>query len=461
MYRCARRLLLILVSASAAGSLAQAAALPAIPTINNPPIGPSATVYYVDSVNGHDAASGLLPSAAFATIRKATTNPAFKGGDVVQIAPGQYVESVVIAVSGTPAGYTTLRGTPGQAPPQIISSPSVASPTNPAAGGSTISIRADYVRVSGLDVTFQYDTTLPATSGTGISVCCHVNGVPLLHHHLFIDQNTVHDTSGGGITVMYSDYVTILGNYVTSTSNYALNQTSGIGMGVSTDYDLQPGYHNMIVRNISVNNVTLVMPNYLINGQPTTGDCTTDGNGIIIDSNNGWPAGTPPYRSATLISGNITASNGGKGVTIFESDNIMAANNLAFNNLDSTLECDAATSGQMDAELSTNIHYVSNLMYNAAAGYGGLDEGSNNDVWQNNHTNGAPIPIFYDTNIVQDSGAVPLGQGWEAAIPPTATQVYVAGNQLPANGQTIPANSKPALAGAYCVYVSRFNVCFQ
>jgi hypothetical protein len=461
MYRADGLSLLASLFTLALGSVAEAAALPPIPTISNPPISASATIYYVDSMNGHDTASGLLPSSAFATIRKAMGNPAFKGGDVVQIAPGQYVESIIIGQSGTPSGYTTIRGTPGRAPPQIISSPSVANPSSPASGGSTISIRADYVRVSGLDVTFQYDPALPTTSGAGISVCCHVTGVPLLHHHLFIDQNTVHDASGAGVAMLYSDYVTILGNYVTRTSNYALNQTSGIGMGFSSDFDLQPGYHNMIVRNISVNNVTLVMPNYIINGQPVVGDCTTDGNGIILEANNGAETGTPPYHSATLISGNVTASNGGKGVTIFESDNIMAANNLAFNNLDSALECQGNASGQMDAELSTNIHYVSNLMYNAAAGYGGLDEGSNNDVWQNNHTNGAPIPIFYDTNIVQDTGGVPLGQGWEAAIPPTATQVYVAGNQLPANGQTIPANSKPALAGAYCVFLSRFNVCFR
>ena len=248
---------LLCIPASAAFQIAASTSTPAetdtiqLPQITAPPISPDAVTYYVSSSIGKDSNDGRSESFPFQTIHRATSNRAYKGGDVIVVMPGTYRESVVLTKSGSPSGYTMLMAMPGRTRPSIVSNPTIYSAGwGPPQNGETISIRANYVRVSGLDITWQYDTKTPSIYGSAIGVCCsnqNLNGPagPVVHH-VFIDRNIAHDSPSGGVSANFSDYVTIFGNIVYGNSNQAPNQTSGISIYAARDLDHLPGFHTII-----------------------------------------------------------------------------------------------------------------------------------------------------------------------------------------------------------------------
>ncbi len=64
-------------------------------------------------------------------------------------------------------------------------------------------------------------------------------------------------------------------------------------------------------------------------------DYNTDGNGIIIDTFNGWGIDNVNYTYQTLVTSNVTYNNGAKGIQVFRSELVTVANNTAYsNNLD-------------------------------------------------------------------------------------------------------------------------------
>lgn len=59
----------------------------------------------------------------------------------------------------------------------------------------------------------------------------------------------------------------------------------------------------------------------------------TDGNGIIYDTWDGGVGGSDnTYPAASLIIGNVSHHNGGRGIHVFATDNVTIANNSTFNN---------------------------------------------------------------------------------------------------------------------------------
>jgi len=405
--------LLCTSAVAAIGAQSEAAKLPEketiqLPEIKTPPIGPDAVTYYVNSATGNDAKDGRSESSAFKTIHRATSNKAFKGGDVIVVMPGRYEESVVLGKSGRASGYTTLMAMPGQARPSIVSNPTIYSagwgvPQN----GDAISIRANYVRVSGFDVTWQYDAKTPGIYGSAIGVCCSnqkLNGAngPVVHH-VFIDRNVAHDSPSGGISANFSDYVTIFGNVVYGNSNQAPNQTSGISIYAARDLDHLPGFHTIIASNVSYNNRNLVRPNYTVpNGTVVTGNCATDGNGIIIDSNRGQQTNGVAYEGATLIFGNLTYDNGGRGVHIYQSDNITVVNNTTYHNVSDPLLCEPAQQGEISVIDADNVSVLNNIAESAGVAHALVDENTKDSVWKDNLSFGSANSFGHSTRLVFD-----------------------------------------------------------
>ena len=179
--------------------------------------------------------------------------------------------------------------------------------------------------------------------------------------HVTIKNNLVHDCSASGIATNTADYIFIEGNVVFNTSWWTVLDTSGINIFQSYNSDEYTGYKNHILNNISHDNGnTQAFYNASVGkGLPT------DGNGIIIDSNQVTNDGNP-YVGRTLVMGNIVYNNGGSGIHAFVSAHVDIYNNTgAMNNVcpvpGST--CGALDEGQIFAALASDVNLYNNIMY--------------------------------------------------------------------------------------------------
>ena len=263
------------------------------------------TVYYVDT-NGSDFAIGSL-SRPWKTISRAM-QAQVKPGDEVVVKPGTYREQVSVSKDGASHSYITIVSeVPGGAMLRPPSSNTY----------STLNVQADYIKIEGFDV----------VGGGGHAI--DVEG----SHHVTIKGNITHDSGGSGISTAKSDWVTIEGNRVYG--NAATNGYHCSGISLWQSVDLAAG--NGEFRNIIRNNVTYD------NGEgPAIGGEHTDGNGIIIDGFH-----DTNYSYGTLIEGNLSYDNGGKGIHVFLSDHVTVRNNTVWHN-----NRDNANRGSWRGELS-------------------------------------------------------------------------------------------------------------
>ena len=275
--------------------------------------------YWV-STNGSDTADGLSQATAFKTLQRAesVTNP----GDVVNILPGTYTApnthaALQIDRGGTADAWITYKAAPG-AKIQV-------SPNN----WTGIDVLAPYITVEGFEiignarnVTMAFalqhanDGTIPQTNSYGVGI---------ESHHVQILNNSIHDNSGHGIGGG-GDYVTIAGNDVYGNGNWSPYATGGVSqvqLGTQ-QFDYAPGYHNYIINNRIHDNVELI-------GNLAANGAITDGNGIIIDSNQ-FGFSSTPYTGRTLISNNVLTNNGAAGVHVYQSAHVDVISNVSVNN---------------------------------------------------------------------------------------------------------------------------------
>jgi len=178
--------------------------------------------------------------------------------------------------------------------------------------------------------------------------------------HVTIENNLIHDCSASGIDVESSDYTTIENNIVFNTSWWTAYGTSGINLHLSLNSDGNTGYRNLIINNISHDNGN-TQPFFAhgIGGKPT------DGNGIIVDTNQATSNGQP-YIGRTLIMGNIVYNNGGSGIHAYLSAHVDIYNNSA--SLNNTCPVTGSTCGDIDegqifGNQSNDINIYNNIMY--------------------------------------------------------------------------------------------------
>jgi parallel beta-helix repeat protein len=305
------------------------------------------TTYYV-SGTGNDNNNGTSSTTPFRTLQKAAdlTNP----GDTVFIMNGTYTSR-----SGEPGKYIRYKAYPGHKP--VLK-----------ATKNWIGIKVDgaaYILIEGLtlignntNVTLAQALTQlkdtngdgkpdtvdarPEYAGNGIAVYFKYENYAQPSHHVIVRNNSVEKFGGGGIESYGADFLVIEDNRVDANSWYSPYDNSGIS--VYQNRDTQPGYAGyrfVIRRNISTNNRNFI-PNLVTSDFPG-GPVPTDGNGIIIDdSKNGQSDGRPavngipqdfgPYTGKISVTNNIVHDNFGRGIHVFESDNVYVINNTSFSN---------------------------------------------------------------------------------------------------------------------------------
>jgi len=306
--------------------------------------------YWV-SPSGSDTSTGLSQATAFKTLQHAelVTNP----GDVVNVLPGTYTATAAHDVlqinrGGTAGAWITYKAAPG-AKIQV-------SPNN----WMGVDVSAPYIIVEGFEiignarnVTMAFalqhanDGTIPQTNSYGVGI---------ESHHVQILNNSIHDNSGHGIGGG-GDYVTIGGNDVYGNGNWSPYATGGVSqvqLGTQ-QFDYAPGYHNYIINNRIHDNVELI-------GNLAANGAITDGNGIIIDSNQ-FGFSSTPYTGRTLISNNVLTNNGAAGVHVFQSAHVDVISNVSVNNNLNVKE------GEIEAARSSDVNMSSNIMIARSGGY--------------------------------------------------------------------------------------------
>ena len=151
----------------------------------------------------------------------------------------------------------------------------------------------------------------------------------------------------------YGDFYTI--ENIVCFNNCATNEYQGSGISVyaARAVDGVDGIRIIVRANASFDNMAIKLP----------GDVAhSDANGIIIDdlrnTQMGHPAGS--YKYQTLVENNVCFRNGGKGVHIFISENVIVRNNTCcYNNRDP--KNPATWRGDLSNVDSNNCLWVNNI----------------------------------------------------------------------------------------------------
>jgi len=285
--------------------------------------------FYV-SATGSDSAAGATQSTPWRTLQHADNSGLLRAGDCVNLATGIYPISVTQALyhggsANSTTGYVVYRSTiPHGAQLKMVGSNA----------GDVIDAYGNYMIFDGFEMDGGNEGLVsnPVTNGSGIIG---------LGHHFQALNNLVHDFGGEGIGAMFKDWYWIVGNTVYNNSTFNSYQTSGISIYepaavsyTATAADASATYHIIIQNNVAHDNaewhVACATPN-----------CHTDGNGIILDdfqltqgANPNVPANTIyPYKS--LVQGNTVYKNGGRGIHLFQSNNVTVTANIVYgDNLD-------------------------------------------------------------------------------------------------------------------------------
>ncbi|MFC4776647.1 choice-of-anchor Q domain-containing protein [Paenibacillus sp. GCM10023252] len=321
---------------------------------------------YVDAVNGSDSTGDGTEAKPYSSIRRASivTEP----GDTVYVKNGTYYETsgqavVEIKRSGTPGYPITYKAYPGHNP--------VLRTQN--AWNHIIINGASHIIIEGLEI-YGYNQTITQaeaqarkdhflanraggtvnwtymaqtnTNGISIKNDTTTNSYP---HHIIIRNNKVHDVPGGGIYTDRADYITIENNTVYNNAWWSIYANSGISIFHPYDTDNNTTtYKNIIQRNNAYNNESRLIW-YVTNDY-------SDGNGIIVDDTKNKQIGAAAYKGKTLVTNNVSSSNGGSGIHAYSSENVDIINNTAYHN------GRIINDGNIYANSSNNVKILNNIM---------------------------------------------------------------------------------------------------
>ncbi|MGL4610654.1 MAG: hypothetical protein ACRCYY_13405 [Trueperaceae bacterium] len=333
--------------------------------------------YYV-SGEGNDANDGLNPETAFRTLQKAAdlTNP----GDTVLAMNGTYTrpepggDVLKITRAGTPDAFIAYKAMKGHKPHIFVGD-----------NYTGIVTFVPYILIEGFTVegnipNLSYEEAYSIALSTNIDAieknvrirysASGIRSFPkdgFTPHHIIMRKNTVFNLPAGGLSANATDYVRIDDNVVYNTSSLTFNATSGISFYQTRDIDDKTGTKIFVRRNTVYNNENL-LPFYYSNSDPAQRSIS-DGNGIIIDDTRngqeifGEPG--PAYKGTFLIENNLVFNNGGRGLSIYQSDNVIARSNTFYHNARTPNDGEIPFSGQNSELLfgrTTNVHLYGNIV---------------------------------------------------------------------------------------------------
>jgi parallel beta-helix repeat protein len=344
--------------------------------------GPSAALYsapfytcvrnFYVATNGHDSNAGTAASP-WLTIQHADSSSR-QAGDCINVAAGLYEESVLIQHGGkapTPTGYVAYRC-------QTLDACHVLAPGAGHLWG--FEGGGNFVVVDGFEVDGNN-----ALKADGIADACFGSdgatyGTGNSSHHIWILNNIIHHCNLAGISFNNKEWYYILQNTVYHNSWTSGYQGSGIslvvlqcieagnaacasgatfkgGTGTYTpsgmDLTYLPPFHNLITGNN-------VYDNMIAPGNPVACGAHTDGNGIIMDTFLDQATLSIVFPFQSLVSYNISYANGGRGIHVFRTSNVIVANNTVFGNGTDTC-LSAYFLGDLSQAGGTNDVWINNV----------------------------------------------------------------------------------------------------
>jgi len=293
---------------------------------------------YVAS-NGNDANSGASVAQPWQTLQHADA-AGRTAGDCVNIAPGTYTAGVTIRSGGnaaTSTGYVVYRCTVMDA--CIVSGFAASQDGSFAWDFSQQPMSGNYIMIDGIVLRAPAETPY----GQGIELWDGNESGPGAKrsvHHVWVLNSVISGYGQSGASMNDGEYFYIVHNRIAGNAN--VNCDDG-GSGLSF-FELKafPGlvrtaddasnsilgaigsFNNAIEWNVFSNNATTGC------GTPAN-PYDTDGNNIIVDTldNSGGTGVT--YPGSVLVAFNVTYNAGGRGIELFQSENVTVANNSCYN----------------------------------------------------------------------------------------------------------------------------------
>lgn len=381
--------------------------------------------FYV-APNGNNSNPGTS-GAPWQTISGAVNKLAgvSRSGTCVNVAPGTYTESVYIgsALGGnadTSTGYLVFRSS-------TLHAATMQEPFANIWSGANVFIQnSRFIILDGFNIAGYRDVPYAGAGGL----------VAFGSHHIKFLNNIVHDIGGAGISSIHSDYVSVQGNVVYGTACCETDGTSGIDFWAPVAVDTKPGYHNVISSNIS-----------FANSEGADGrNPHSEGHGIMLDNFR-----LDGYTGFTLIENNLAYGNGGMGINLYYSDNVMIRNNTAVNNGHDPLLGYTGGDifvGNSSAVTGVNNIAVTNVMINSAMRSiwdQTWDYTNIGNIWANNLTfDGSP----------GDPSVTKFGPGYGTAI--TASKGNILGSDPLFDNASAGAftlqNGSPAIGAGTAAY---------
>jgi parallel beta-helix repeat protein len=330
-------------------------------------------VFYV-SESGSNTNNGLSRAAPFETLQYAADQT--KPGDTVYVLGGTYENKdpnsnvLQINTSGESTAWIRYRAYPGQSPIIKVRNWSGIAVN----GASYISVEGFIIQGNRSEI--ENNPSLIDLTGNPISAgnCVGVTpkyqtdeekaqGLPEQRpHHVIIRKNNTHLCPGGGIYTTRADYVRIEDNVVWGNAYFSPWGNSGISMYQNWNSDSSTATKMFVQRNIVYENRNFVTA---IGSNPDdpNGRSITDGNGIIIDDSRNWQSYTgstnEAYRGRSYVANNLVYDNGGRGIHVFSSDNVVIVNNTTYNNSSQP----QTPEGEITTVCARNVKVYNNIMY--------------------------------------------------------------------------------------------------
>lgn len=345
----------------------------------------AATYYVSKSSTARDtytaAESVDNPAKPYLTIERALQRArdgfATHGVDEIIVEPGVYPEEVRVRQSGltlrarNDATLSSARSIIRPAGPDVWSIVNIANCQNVTVRGFEVDGTAAYV--------YDDQTEILANSTQGIQINGKFRGptdriVYEAASRVTISHCIIRDVKGGGITTSIDgefrpandpalnalnpgvDYLTIADNIIYNNCFLGKEQASAINLYMLGNQNpADTGPHNFVLRNHVYNNIAK------FTGLSLQGDAKhTDANGIIFDYGRNTGA-------LTLVENNLIYKNGGRGIHVFNSSNVIARNNTTYKNSQDPDINEGGGGGELTAISGRNIHYLNNV----SVGYGG------------------------------------------------------------------------------------------
>jgi len=344
------------------------------------------SVYYVSPTG--DNTTGLSPTNAFQTIQQAADIA--QAGDTVLVMNGTYTNTaftsnvVTIGTKANAAHWLVFKNYPGDAPVIQMSGNwqgiALAGAAYVIVDGFTVIGNNDNITLAYAQAQ-QTNPENPLTAGNGISIQSQYSDNSNRSHHIIVRNCIVKKCGGGGIGSGSADYITIDSNTVSECGWYGPYDASGISLYQNWNSDSVITTKNFITNNTCFNN-----RNYI---PALASGSITDGNGIIIDDSRNTQNNSTlgPYKSTTYIANNIVYGNGGRGIHVFSSDNVIAVNNTCYYNCQSP----QVPSSELSAIYAGNVSFINNIAFP--------------------HDNLSPLSQYQSTGIIADHNLLAANAG--------------------------------------------------